>query len=129
MLEFVLSALWEIVLQLVGELLLELGFSSFGEPFRERKRAHPVLAGAGLLLLGAVLGAATRLVWPGRIFPQGPVPGLSLVLSPVATGWIMHSYGEWCERRCSPRSFVETFWGGALFAFGMALARFLWVAR
>jgi hypothetical protein len=128
MLEFVLSALWEIVLQLAGELLLELGFSAVGEPFRERKRSHPVLAGAGVFLIGAVLGAATRLAWPGRIFPPGPVPGVSLLLSPLATGLIMHSYGEWCERRGTSRSFVETFWGGALFAFGMALVRFLWVA-
>jgi hypothetical protein len=37
----------------------------------------------------------------------------------------MDRWGEWRESRGTERSFVATFWGGALFAFAMALVRFL----
>jgi hypothetical protein len=123
-----LTALWEIVLQVAGEILIELGFSSVSESFRQRSRAHPVLAGIGILVLGGVAGGITRFIWPGRIFQPGPVPGLSLVVSPLVTGLIMDRYGEWREGRGSSRSYIATFWGGALFAFGMALTRFVWNA-
>jgi hypothetical protein len=88
-----------------------------------------VFAGLGALLLGAVAGAITRVVWPGRIVAPGPLPSLSLLLSPVITGLAMDRYGEWRETRGGSRSFLATFWGGALFAFGMALVRFLWTER
>jgi hypothetical protein len=39
----------------------------------------------------------------------------------------MDRYGEWLENRGGSRSHVATFWGGALFAFGMAFVRFVWV--
>jgi hypothetical protein len=109
--------------------LLELGFSSVREPFRQRSRAHPLLAGIGLLLFGAAAGALTRLIWPTPIFRAGPLRGASLLLSPLVTGALMHRYGEWVESRARSRSSIATFWGGALFAFGMALVRFVWVAR
>jgi hypothetical protein len=128
-LELVLTTLWEIVLQISGESLVELGFHSVGEPFRRRSRAHPGLAAVGLVLLGAAAGALTSLIWPARIFQPGPVPGASLVLSPLITGVVMHRYGEWREDRGRTRSSVATFWGGALFAFSMASVRFLWVGR
>ena len=50
--ELVLTALWEIFLQIVGEMLIEFGFGSVGESFRRRSRAHPVVAGVGVVLLG-----------------------------------------------------------------------------
>jgi hypothetical protein len=125
----VLTTLLESGLQVIGEGLVELGFHSIGEPFRHRSRAHPALAAVGIVLLGAVAGVLTSLMWPARIFQAGPVPGASLVLSPLITGTVMHRYGEWREDRDRMRSSVATFWGGALFAFSMALVRFLWVGR
>ena len=121
--------LWEILLQVVGEVLLELGVESVRDSTRSRKRANPVLAGVGALLLGALAGAITRLIWPGRIFDPGPFRGVSLILSPLVTGFVMKRYGEWRETRGASPSFLATFWGGALFAFGMALVRFVWTER
>lgn len=114
-------------MQVIGEILIEFGLGSVGESSRERSRAHPVLAGVGVLLLGAVAGAITRFIWPARIFQPGPVRGLSLLVSPLITGVVMERYGEWREGKGAPRSYIATFWGGALFAFGMALVRFVWV--
>jgi hypothetical protein len=117
-----------VAIQLAGELLVEFGFTSAREPFRERSRAHPVLAGAGVLLLGAIAGAITCFIRPTRVFQPGAIPGLSLLVSPILTGLIMDRYGEWRESRGSTRSYLATFWGGALFAFGMALVRFTWLS-
>lgn len=124
-----LTALWEIFLQVVSELLIEFGFTSVGEPFQQRSRAHPVLAAGGVFVLGAVGGAMTCLIWPARVFQPAPLRGASLLVSPMVTGVVMDRYGKWRDDRGVSRSYVATFWGGALFAFGMALVRLAWVER
>jgi hypothetical protein len=125
--EVLLSVLWEGLLQLVGEVLVELGWRTAGEPFRQRGRAHPVVAGLGLLLMGAAMGFLLSLAFPTRLISGTRVPGISLVLSPILAGLVMDRYGHWRESRGVEPSYSATFWGGAVFAFGMALARFLLV--
>jgi hypothetical protein len=61
------------------------------------------------------------------LIAHAPVPGASLALSPLMTGVVMAFYGRWRSRRGHAISSASTFWGGALFAFGMALVRFLLV--
>jgi hypothetical protein len=39
----------------------------------------------------------------------------------------MDRYGHWRESRGVEPSYSATFWGGAVFAFGMALVRFVLV--
>ena len=95
-----------------------------GESLRRRRRAHPVVALVGAALMGGLLGLVTSLAWPARLFPSAPLPGASLLLSPLVTGLVMDRYGRW---RKGKGSYLSTFWGGALFAFGMALVRFVWV--
>jgi hypothetical protein len=121
----VLPVIWEFLLQIAIELLFELGFESTGESLRRRRRAHPVLAFLGATLLGGAVGLVTSLIWPTRFFEPGPLPGVSVIISPLVTGLAMHHYGRW---RNGKGSFLATFWGGALFAFGMASVRFIWVA-
>jgi len=123
----VLTVVGEVFLQLFAEILIEFGFGSIVESARARSRAHPVATVAGALLLGGILGVVTSLIWPTRIFQPGPLPGASLLASPLITGLVMRSYGRWAERRRRRRSFLASFWGGALFAFSMALVRFIWV--
>jgi hypothetical protein len=125
--ELVFTALWEIFLQIVGEILIEFGFGSIGDAFRRRSRAHPIVAGLGVVLLGGLAGVLTSLIWPTRLFRPGPLPGASLLVSPLITGLVMDRYGQWRADHGGARSYVATFWGGALFAFSMALVRFVWV--
>ena len=123
-----LTAIWEIFLQIVAEMLIEFGFGSIGESLRQRSRAHPVVAAVGVALLGGLAGVLTSVIWPTRMFRPGPVPGASLLVSPLITGLVMDRYGQWRDGKGIGRSYVATFWGGALFAFSMALVRFVWVA-
>jgi hypothetical protein len=125
--ELVLATLWEIVLQLVAEIVVSFGFASAGESLRQRRQAHPVFAGIGVALMGCVAGVIASLIWPARILEPGPVPGASLVLSPLITGVVMDRYGRWTERRGGHAPYIATFTGGALFAFSMAFVRYIWV--
>ena len=121
--------IWEFLLQIFAQVLIEFGFGSMTESARQRSRSHPALAILGVLLLGGLAGAVTSLVVPTRIFPSSPMRGTSLLLSPLAAGATMSVYGRWKERRGSERSFLASFWGGALFAFSMALVRLIWVSQ
>ena len=89
MIEFLVESILELAIELVfqggGELLVEGVARLLGAPFGRRDRNHPVAAGAGLLLLGAMLGLVSWWVWPYRIVASGPYPGISLVISPLST--------------------------------------------
>lgn len=117
------------MLQIVVEGALEIVWHALGEPLQTRDRAHPVLAAIGLVILGGLAGAVTCLIFPTRLFWVGRIPGASLILSPVFTGAAMEYYGRRRRARGGSPSYMATFWGGGLFAFGMALFRFLWVGR
>ena len=123
-----LSVIGEGLFQIVLELLVEFGWRAAGEPFERERRAHPVVAGVSLVLVGGAFGGLLWLLVPTRVLPAG-IPGASLVLSPVLTGTAMEYYGRWREGRGAQRSFAATFWGGALFALGMAAARFILLKR
>ena len=86
-----------------------------------------MFAGTGIAVLGGLAGLITSFLLPARILEPGPVQGASLFLSPLIAGLLMDRYGQWREGRGLARSYVSTFWGGALFAFSMALVRFVLV--
>lgn len=121
--EFLVSLIGEVILQVMGEALIQSGWKVFSEPFR-RKRANPIVAGIGLICLGGLGGLLTSFIVPNRIFGLSGIKGVSIAMSPIITGLIMHRYGQWCDERGRPRSSFATFWGGALFAFGMAAVRY-----
>jgi hypothetical protein len=122
--ETVVELVIELVFQGGGELLVEGLARLVGAPFGRRGRGHPIAAGAGLLLFGAMLGVGSWWVWPYRIVASGAYPGISLLISPIVNGLLADALGTWRESQARPRTYLSTFWGGALFAFGMAGVRF-----
>lgn len=123
-LELLLELLAEILLQLFAELLFELGFQSVAHSVRRGRTANPLLAAIGLFIIGALAGFVTCWILPHPLLRPVPLfPKLSLVLAPLATGAAMHVYGSWRRRRGGDPSLLATFWGGAIFALAMGLAR------
>jgi len=55
------------------------------------------------------------------------IPGISLVIARLVAGVCMHFLGEWRRRQDRKPTALATFTGGATFAFGMTLIRFLMV--
>ena len=125
-LELLVQLAVEIVGQLVFEFLLALGWESLTDSLRRERESTPVLAALWHFLLGLFAGVISVIIIPRRLAPHSPLPGVSLILSPLGTGAIMHLIGEfWHDRRNRPTLF--SFRAGATFAFGMALVRFVYV--
>jgi len=123
--EFVIELVVELLFQGLGELVIEGVARLIGAPFGRRDRSHPIAAALALFLIGVALGGLSCLAWPYRVVASGPYPGISLLISPVVNGLVADAIGTWRERHDRPRSYLETFWGGALFALGMAGMRFV----
>ena len=120
-----LQVLIDLLGQVVLEILWELGSATYKAMY-ERPNRNIVVASLGYLLVGVALGAASLFVWPARVFEPGPIPGLSLILSPLGAGLAMHAWGEYRRSRGHVTTSLATFPGGAAFALGTALVRFLW---
>jgi hypothetical protein len=120
--EFIVEVLFEIL----GEALLELGFGAFKA--YDRANRNPLLASVGYLLLGGALGAGATWLLPYRIVQPGPFPRLSLVLAPLVSGLAMHVFGKYRRANGHVTTNLATFFGGAAFALGASLVRFAWLS-
>jgi hypothetical protein len=79
----------------------------------------------GYALAGFCLGLFSGYVLPSRLLPAPRTSGISLLVSPVVSGVAMHLWGSFRAERGRPATSMATFWGGASFAFGCALGRFV----
>ena len=122
--EFLFEILFEVVLQLFGELLAELGCRAVGEVFEQRKFRNPWLAGLGSLLLGAVAGALSLFLFHHHFIKTTPLRTVNLLFAPLVAGWLMWSIGRWRIQREKSTIRLESFWHGFVFALGMGLVRY-----
>ena len=116
--------LLDVAIQIGMEILVEFGWAGVKGALG-RENHHPAVAAAGLAVLGAGLGGASLWLFPTSLVGPGPVPGASLLLAPLAAGAVMHAWGQYRRGRGHPTTNLATFAGGAAFAFGTALVRFL----
>jgi hypothetical protein len=129
--EILLQLAVELVVEVVGQVLVELlaslGWRSLADAVRPERHAHPALATVGQFALGALTGGLSLLVVGHRLLGPSPLPGASLILSPLGTGVAMHALGRMWPARLGDRPGLLSFGSGAVFAFGMALVRFLYL--
>ena len=125
LIEILIWLVVEILGQALMEILGELGLASIKAAF-ERPNRSPVLATLGYLLLGVALGGVSLRIHRDRLFHCHPVPGLSLLVSPLCVGLIMSTWGRYRREQGYPTTNLATFCGGAAFAFGSAVVRFVW---
>ena len=124
---FVIEALGEVVVELFGQIIMAVLIESVAQAFRRGKKVDRRVAAFGLLLLGAICGGLSCLIFPHRLMTAANprFRGLSLILAPLATGACTNMLGEWLRSRGRQPTAIATFWGGATFAFAMALVRWL----
>lgn len=129
LLELVAYVLFEPILPMLVELGLELGWESLRHAAGRGRAANPLLATFGLLILGAGIGFASAALVPQRVWrPILHPSGVSVVLAPFLNGALMQAFGGWRRSRGGDPSALATWWGGAVFAFAVAITRWWLVA-
>jgi hypothetical protein len=120
----ILGALFEVLLELAGSLLLELGLRSVKEPAVRREERNPIFAGVGYALFGLAAGFLSLLIFPDALARSERFHGINILISPVIAGLAMAGFGWLLERSGKRRLRLDSFVYGFIFAFPMALVRF-----
>ena len=128
LLELILSIVFEFVLEIAGQLLLELGLRSLGETLMSREDRSPIFAGVGYGLLGLIAGGLSLLIFPNAFATSERFHGISLLITPVLAGLFMAGVGWLRERRGQETIRLESFLYGYIFALPMAIVRFLYTS-
>lgn len=126
--EFIFQILLELFLQVTVEILFHLGWSSVAEALDRKPTRNPALAFIGYALLGLGAGGLSLLVFP-ELFVHHPYLRIAnLILTPILAGWLMSAVGEWRERKGLTVIRLDSFAYGFIFAFGIAIIRYLFGA-
>jgi hypothetical protein len=115
----------EVLFQILTEILIDVFSRGVSEAIQGRRSVHPITAGVGYLVLGAIAGGLSLALYPHRIVRATRFHGISLLISPIVTGLIMAQAGRWIRSAGKKSAQVESFGYGFAFAFGMALVRFV----
>jgi len=123
--EIILSILVDFIAPIFMEFLIELGFSKLRVLVNLEKKPSSILPYLSCFSSGIVLGAISYLIIPFPVFQRNYIPGISLIVFPIAAGGVMNLWGNYQESKNKVSSLLSTFWGGAIFGFGYALMRFV----
>jgi hypothetical protein len=121
--EILLTFLWEILGNLLLQLLLELGLRSLVEPFRKSEVRHPVFAFIGCVMLGTAAGYLSLFFLPYQFLHLKHLQGYGLFFVPLTCGIAMAGLRRLRERQEKPLVFMDSFTYGYTFAFFMTLVR------
>jgi hypothetical protein len=116
--------LFDFLIELVAEIVLSLGWEATTAPFR-RERLPAALAAIGYFILGAALGAFSAWIFPYRFTQSDALSILGVIANPIAAGLAMRWYGAARRKAGKSTTNLATFVGGASFALGVSLSRFL----
>lgn len=119
LLEFIFEFLGEVLIQTIAEIGLELGFESF----KFKKPINPIFTIFGFLILGGIVGFVSVLLFSELIIIKNKLTGLSIIISPICAGLVLHYFGKWKQEQGKTPTCLASFWGGATFAFAMAFTR------
>ncbi len=124
--EVFLQFFGEILLQIFFELFVEFGFHSLADTVR--KPRHPVLSAIGFILLGAIAGGISLWLFPTSVIKNPDFRMLNLFITPVLVGGVMMLIGKIRSKKGQNLVRLDRFGYAFVFAFSMALIRFIWAA-
>jgi hypothetical protein len=123
--EFIVGVILEFAVELGGAVLLDLLLRGTADIFDSYRFQNAFLAWFSYLLCGGTMGGLSLLLFPHPLVHPGRFHGLSLITSPVITGFAMWFVGTELLEKGKKITRIESFGYAAVFAFGMALIRFL----
>jgi hypothetical protein len=121
----VVEFLAEIVVQVAFEALVELGFHAAREPFRRSKAVNAGVATIGYAIFGAIAGGVSLWIFPASFITSHSARVANLVVTPVVAGAVMSAFGAWRRRRGEELLRLDRFAYAMVFAFAMAVVRFV----
>lgn len=120
--EFVIQVLGEFILQVVVELLANVGLHR--QTYETlRGDSDPRLASLGYTIQGAVAGLISVLVFPSLLIHSRYAQLANLLVTPLLAGASMSLVGAWRRRREQRLIRLDRFACGYLFALAMAFVR------
>jgi hypothetical protein len=123
-LELFLEIIFEGLLQLGSQLLVELGYRGLAETIAPRRDRNPILAGFGYALLGLIVGGLSLFIFPEAIARGERFHGINVLVAPALAGLGMAGLGWLLERSGRRRLRIDSFAYGFIFALPMSLVRF-----
>lgn len=121
--EIVLQILGEIIVQAGFEVVAELGFHSLEDTFKKPK--NPVLSTIGFVLWGVMAGGISLLIIPKSLISNHAFREVNLFLTPLAVSGVMMLVGWWRGRRGQALVKLDRFGYAFVFAFAMASVRYI----
>jgi hypothetical protein len=128
LIELIFEFFGEAILQLAFEALAEVGIhlrhNTDGAP-RERSTGKRMV---GYILMGAIAGGLSLLLFSHSFAKTQTARLVVLFLVPAFSGGVMTLIGYWRMKRGQIVIGLDRFIYGYMFAFAMAVVRFLWAA-
>jgi hypothetical protein len=122
--EIIFQFLGELFLQILVECLVELGFRYLEDSVS--KPRNPVLSTVGFLIWGALAGGLSLLIFPASLIANVQYRTINLVITPLVAGGVMMLIGRAREKRGAHLVGLDRFGYAFVFAFSMAVVRFVW---
>jgi len=122
--EIILGTILEATLQVVGQVLIEIGCYSLGETLQTKKERNQYITALGYTLWGAILGGLSLWAFPNSFIDRPEYRILNLFITPIVAGLAMALIGRRRRKRGQDRIKLDSFSYGALFALSTALVRF-----
>ena len=123
--EFLLEIFLEFLIQIVGEVLLDVVLHASSRFVRAREALNALLTLIMYFGLGLFVGWLSILILPKAFVRSSNLHGISLLITPVLAGFTMSAIGGFRRRQGKLLIRLETFSCGFIFAFAMALIRLL----
>ena len=123
--QLILELCGEILVQIIFEALTAAGLHLLRSSDREVVPGSTWKVALGYSLLGGIAGGLSLLHFPHSLMHTTHGRVACLVLAPVVSGLAMAIIGGWRRRRGQPVLGIDGFAYGYVFAFAMALVRFI----
>lgn len=121
--------LFELVLQFVGELLVQLvfefGFHGLVEPFRTDRPTNVILAVIGYICMGLIGGLISLWIVPNHVIDSAALRYINIAVTPILLGFVFERLGGRREKRGKQKWLLDRFSYGFSFALAMGLIRLM----
>ena len=118
------EVLFEAFIEIVCEGLTSLLTRRISKLFKSISDVNPIATTFALGMLGALVGFLSVVVYPHPLVHPSRLHGVSVIASPLITGFVMAQLGRLLRNHGRKVVPIESFGYGFMFALAMALVRF-----